>query len=141
MNMLDLHFYYESMEKLLHSGENKKADVDLMVPKFGFQDRTNLEEILQSLGVQTCFTGMADFSGMTDTPVYISRVLQESRIDVDENGVAAAAYTLVAMAKGAAIPAEREKVDFHLDRPFLYAIESRDGTVLFLGAVTEPVQN
>ena len=131
----------ESMEKLLHSGENKKADVDLMVPKFGFQDRTNLEEILQSLGVQTCFTGMADFSGMTDTPVYISRVLQESRIDVDENGVAAAAYTLVAMAKGAAIPAEREKVDFHLDRPFLYAIESRDGTVLFLGAVTEPVQN
>ena len=131
----------ESMEKLLHSGENKKADVDLMVPKFGFQDRTNLEEILQSLGVQTCFTGMADFSGMTDTPVYISRVLQESRIDVDENGVAAAAYTLVAMAKGASIPAEREKVDFHLDRPFLYAIESRDGTVLFLGAVTEPVQN
>ena len=123
------------MEKLLHSGENKKADVDLMVPKFGFQDRTNLEEILQSLGVQTCFTGMADFS-----PVYISRVLQESRIDVDENGVAAAAYTLVAMAKGAAIPAEREKVDFHLDRPFLYAIESRDGTVLFLGAVAEPVQ-
>ena len=131
----------ESMEKLLHSGENKKADVDLMVPKFGFQDRTNLEEILQSLGVQTCFTGMADFSGMTDTPVYISRVLQESRIDVDENGVAAAAYTLVAMTKGAAIPAEREKVDFHLDRPFLYAIESRDGTVLFLGTVTEPVQN
>lgn len=131
----------ESMEKLLHSGENKKADVDLMVPRFSFQDRTNLEEILQSLGVQTCFTGMADFSGMTDTPVYISRVLQESRIDVDENGVAAAAYTLVAMAKGAAIPAEREKVDFHLDRPFLYAIESRDGTVLFLGAVTEPVQN
>ena len=130
----------ESMEKLLHSGENKKADVDLMVPKFGFQDRTNLEEILQSLGVQTCFTGMADFSGMTDTPVYISRVLQESRIDVDENGVAAAAYTLVAMAKGAAIPVEREKIDFHLTRPFLYAIESRDGTVLFLGTVAEPVQ-
>lgn len=131
----------ESMEKLLHSGENKKADVDLMVPKFGFQDRTDLEEILQSLGVQTCFTGMADFSGMTNTPVYISRVLQESRIGVDEKGVEAAAYTLVALAKGAAIPVEREKVDFHLDRPFLYAIESRDGTVLFLGAVTEPVQN
>ena len=130
----------ESMEKLLHSGENKKADVDLMVPKFGFQDRTDLEEILQSLGVRTCFTGMADFSGMTDTPVYISRVLQESRIDVDENGVAAAAYTLVAMAKGAAIPVEREKIDFHLTRPFLYAIESRDGTVLFLGTVAEPVQ-
>jgi serpin B len=130
----------ESMEKLLHSGENKKADVDLMVPKFGFQDRTNLEEILQSLGVQTCFTGMADFSGMTDTPAHVSRVLQESYIGVDEKGVEAAAYTLVALAKSAAIPVEREKIDFHLTRPFLYAIESRDGTVLFLGTVAEPVQ-
>ncbi len=131
----------EKVAALLRDGEEKNADVDLMVPRFSFQDRTDLEEILQSLGVRTCFTGMADFSGMTNTPAHVSRVLQESRIDVDENGVAAAAYTLVALAKGAAIPVEREKVDFHLDRPFLYAIESRDGTVLFLGAVTEPVQN
>ena len=39
-----------------------------------------------------------------------------------------------------ASPVEREKIDFHLTRPFLYAIESRDGTVLFLGTVAEPVQ-
>ncbi len=130
----------EKVTALLRDGEEKNADVDLMVPKFRFQDRTDLEEILQSLGVRTCFTGMADFSGMTDTPVYISRVLQESYIGVDEKGVEAAAYTLVALAKSAAIPVEREKIDFHLTRPFLYAIESRDGTVLFLGTVAEPVQ-
>ena len=83
---------------------------------------------------------MADFSGMTNTPAHVSRVLQESYIGVDEKGVEAAAYTLVALAKSAAIPVEREKIDFHLTRPFLYAIESRDGTVLFLGTVAEPVQ-
>ena len=94
---------------------------------------------MMSLGARTCFTGGADFSGMTDIPAHISRVLQESYIGVDENGVEAAAYTLVAMAKGAAIPVERKKVDFHLTRPFLYAIESRDGTLLFIGTVTEPV--
>jgi serpin B len=131
----------EKVGLLLQDGEEKNADVDLMVPRFSFQDRTDLEEILQSLGVRTCFTGMANFSGMTDTPAHVSRVLQESYIGVDEKGVEAAAYTLVALAKSAAIPVDREKVDFHLTRPFLYAIESRDGMVLFLGAVTEPVQN
>ena len=130
----------EKVTALLRDGEEKNADVDLMVPKFRFQDRTDLEEILQSLGVRTCFTGMADFSGMTNTPAHVSRVLQESYIGVDEKGVEAAAYTLVALAKSAAIPVEREKIDFHLTRPFLYAIESRDGTVLFLGTVAEPVQ-
>ena len=78
---------------------------------------------------------------MTDTPAYISRVLQESHIGVDENGVVAAAYTMIEMAKNGVFPMDQETVDFHLTRPFLYAIESRDGTVLFLGAVTEPVQN
>ena len=130
----------EKVTALLRDGEEKNADVDLMVPKVRFQDRTDLEEILQSLGVRTCFTGMADFSGMTNTPAHVSRVLQESYIGVDEKGVEAAAYTLVALAKSAAIPVEREKIDFHLTRPFLYAIESRDGTVLFLGTVAEPVQ-
>lgn len=126
----------DKIGELLTGGDDVSADVDLMVPKFGFQDRTDLEEILMSLGVRTCFTGGADFSLMTDTPAYVSRVLQESYVGVDENGVTAAAYTLVAMAKNAAIFAEREKVDFHLTRPFLYAIESSDGTVLFIGTVT-----
>ena len=126
------------VKELLTGGSSSAADVDLMVPKFGFQDRTDLENILMSLGVQTCFTGGADFSLMTDTPAHVSRVLQESYIGVDENGVTAAAYTLIAMTKGASVPVEREKVDFHLTRPFLYAIISSDGIVLFIGTVTAP---
>lgn len=127
----------EKIRELLTGGSESAAIVDLMVPKFGFQDRTDLEDILMSLGVRTCFTSGADFSLMTDTLTRVSRVLQESYIGVDENGVTAAAYTLVAMNKSAALPVEREKVDFHLTRPFLYAIESWDGTVLFIGTVAE----
>ena len=130
----------ERIEGLLSGGEQVSADMDVMVPKFSFQDRTDLVDILRSLGVNTCFTGAADFSAMTDTPAHISRALQESYVGVDENGVTAAAYTMIAFVKGAVIPAEREKVDFHLTRPFLYAIESREGTVLFIGTVTAPDQ-
>ena len=129
----------ERIDELLHGGEEKNnVDVHILLPKFTFQDRTDLEETLMGLGVKTCFTGDADFSAMTSVPAHISRILQESRIGVDENGVEAAAYTMIVMPKSAAFSIDREKVDFHLTRPFLYAIESRDGTVLFLGTVTAP---
>ena len=128
----------ERIDELLNGGDKTVADVSVMVPKFSFQDRTDLEETLMDLGVRTCFTGGADFSAMTDTPAHISRVLQESHIGVDENGVTAAAYTMIVMTKSAAMFSERERVDFHLTRPFLYAIESPDGTVLFIGTVTSP---
>ena len=129
----------EKLQELLTGGtERQNVDVSLRVPRFTFQDRTDLEEALMGLGVKTCFTGDADFSTMTDTPAYISRVLQESHIGVDENGVVAAAYTMIEMAKNAGFTMNQEKVDFHLTRPFLYAIESREGTVLFIGTVVAP---
>lgn len=130
----------DKIENLLTGGEQITAMVDVMMPKFGFQDRTDLEEALLSLGVQTCFTEDADFSGITDAAVHISRVLQESRIDVNEDGVEAAAYTLIAMEKNAFMPLDRESVEFYLTRPFLYTIEGSDGTVLFIGTVTAPTE-
>ena len=45
---------------------------------------------------------------------------------------------MVAMRATGFMPVELEKIDFHLTRPFFYAIESRDGTVLFIGTVTVP---
>ena len=64
--------------------------------------------------------------------------IQESFIGIDEKGVEAAAYTMVAMAEGAMLPEELPEIDFFLTRPFLYAIEANDGTVLFIGSVTAP---
>ena len=58
---------------------------------------------------------------------------------MDEDGVEAAAYTMVAMrATGYYNPVELETIEFHLTRPFFYAIENYDGTVLFVGTVTTP---
>ena len=128
----------EKINELLRGGEEVNADVDLKVPKFTFQDRTDLEKTLMDLGVRISFTGGADFSGITDTPAHISRVLQESHIGVNEDGVEAAAYTMIALAKSSMSIEKRDKIDFHLTRPFLYTIESYDGTVLFIGTVTEP---
>jgi serpin B len=128
----------EQMHWLLHGGEEIEADVNLKLPKFRFQDRFELEETLKDLGMGIAFSGQADFSGMADFPSQISRVLQESFIGIDEKGVEAAAYTMVAMNETAALPQELPEVDYFLTRPFLYAVEAYDGTVLFIGTVTDP---
>ena len=128
----------DAIDRLLRSGTEQKYDVSLKIPKFKFQDRMELTAILSALGLNLSFSPAADFSGMSDTPCRIDSVLQESFIGVDENGVEAAAYTMVAMRATGFMPVELEKIDFHLTRPFLYAIESRDGTVLFIGTVTVP---
>ena len=130
----------ETLHALLTGGEEVRANVRMKLPKFRFQDRFNLNEPLKALGIGIAFGDKADFSGMCSTPAYISQVLQESFIGVDEKGVEAAAYTMVEMNETCALPPEDlPEIEFFLTRPFLYAIESRDGTVLFLGTVTNPV--
>ena len=128
----------ERIQTLLNDGEDIRANVSVKLPKFRFQDRFDLNDALKALGIEVAFSSSADFSGMGDFQARISRVLQESFIGVDEKGVEAAAYTMVVMAKGAALPQDLPDIDFHLTRPFLYTIESQDGTVLFIGTVTDP---
>ena len=129
----------EKLDALLRGGEAITADVSVKLPKFKFQDKLELNEVLQSLGIGIAFSPGADFTNMVESNAAISRVLQESFIGVDEKGVEAAAYTMVAMNEGAMmLPEDLPKIDFHLTRPFLYVIEAWDGTVLFIGTVTEP---
>ncbi len=128
----------DAIDKLLHAGVEKTVNVSLKLPKFEFKDKMELEKVLEALGLQKTFTPAADFSGMCDAPCCVDSVLQESYIGVDENGVEAAAYTMISVKTTAFNPVELETVNFHLTRPFFYAIESYDGTVLFIGTVTEP---
>lgn len=132
----------EAIDKLLHQGVSKNYDVSLMIPKFKFQDKMELTAVLSALGLNLSFSPMADFSGMSDTPACIDSVIQESFIGVDENGVEAAAYTMITMrVTGYVTPVELERLDFHLTRPFFFAIEGRDGSVLFIGTVNAPTEH
>lgn len=129
----------DAINKLLNVGVDKICNVSLRIPKFKFSDKMELEDVLRSMGLALSFTPDADFSGMADVPTMVDSVLQESYIGVDESGVEAAAYTMITTKyAGMFNPVQLETVNFHLDRPFLYAIQSYDGTLLFIGTVTEP---
>lgn len=113
------------------------ADINLKMPRFTLENKMDLIPALQALGMKTAFTNEADFSSMSDIATYISLVQQATRLKVDEEGSEGAAVTVIEGDLMSPLP--EEKVDFFLDRPFLFQIlEPATGTVLFMGQVGSP---
>ncbi len=113
-------------------------EVDLTMPKFEFRTQAGLSDALAGLGMPSAFDpASADFSGMTaQEALFISDVIHEAYIAVDEEGTEAAAATAVVM-RATAAPVET--VELTIDRPFLFALRDRDtGALLFMGRVTDP---
>lgn len=136
-------------EAILKSGEvsrffsseqtGERVIVELSVPKFDVASDMDLTEVLKELGIRDVFqAGTADFSPLmtNDDGGYVDQVRHATRVTIDEKGVTAAAFTVIARC-GAGIPPE-EIIHFTLDRPFIFYIESRDGLPLFTGIVNEP---
>ena len=112
--------------------------INLSLPKFDVCSNLGLIDSLASLGVTSVFdSAAADFSPLTDTAnVYVSSVEHAARVKIDEEGVEAAAYTVItAESAEAETP---QQLDFTLDRPFLFAITDTKGLPLFVGVVNEP---
>ena len=120
--------------------ENSKyMKVNLSLPKFDVSASTDLKEALQQTGLTDIFKPLGnDFSPsiVSDVPVYLDSINQDTRVTIDEEGVTAASYILLEFGAGAAAPPD-EIIDFTLDRPFLFAITSND-IPLFVGAVNNP---
>ncbi len=118
-------------------GSLSTHQVILGLPKFKTESRVELATVLAELGMPTAFTDTADFSGITTAErLFISAVIHQANIDVDEKGTTAAAATAVVM-RASAAPAE--VVTLTVDRPFLFAIrDTETGAVLFLGRIADP---
>ncbi|MDR2682843.1 MAG: serpin family protein [Dysgonamonadaceae bacterium] len=116
-------------------------DVDLYIPRFKIEYDITLNEALMQSGMGIAFTTSADFSGISDTPLCISKVKQKTYIEVNEEGTEAAAVTAIEMKfTSVGPPPEPKKVTFRADRPFLFAIqENSTGTILFMGKIGNPL--
>ena len=116
------------------------VDVQLEMPKFTFSSQFALAEMLAELGMVNAFNpGMADFSGMDGThDLYISSVIHQAFVAVDEQGTEAAAATVVFMFMSAMPVSE---IQLTIDHPFFFLIrDTASGQVLFVGRVLNPVQ-
>jgi serpin B len=113
--------------------------VDLFLPRFRFETRYYLEGPLSAMGMPDAFDKRkADFSSMTGHPdFYLSHVIHQAMIDVNEQGSEAAAATAIAMVPTGMMPAPPPI--FRADRPFIFMIVHKPtDSILFMGRVSNP---
>lgn len=131
----------DKLQAVFENGERDDAKVLLYLPKFKYGSEFKLVEALKALGVNDAFDDKADFSALSpEDGLYISDIIQQSHIGLDENGVEAAAYTMVMISK-MSMPIELEKtVELKFNRPFLFSIKAENGAILFIGVCDNPAQ-
>ncbi|XP_068084204.1 leukocyte elastase inhibitor isoform X1 [Anabrus simplex] len=111
----------------------------VVLPRFKILNTIDLKAPLQNLGMGELFTFEADFTGITDEKIAISKALQKAYIEVNEEGTEAAAVTALLL-EATSVGGPPRGV-FIADHPFMYMIiEEEKGTILFIGRVTEPVE-
>ncbi len=112
--------------------------VEVHLPKFKLEASFALKETLEGLGIKLAFTDAADFSAMDGKKdLYLSAVVHKAFVEVNEEGTVAAAATGGIMGFKSARP--EPLVVFRADHPFVFMIcDNRDGSILFLGRVTDP---
>jgi serpin B len=119
-------------------GGLRPSTLELELPRFTLRTKLELSGTLKAMGMPRAFSETeAQFGALGSGPggegLYISRVLHEVFVEVNEEGAEAAAATAVEME----VLSMPESIEFN--RPFAFMImDDTTGGVLFAGAVYDP---
>lgn len=117
-------------------------EVAVKLPKFESETEltdNQLVDFCKARGANLAFTTDADFSVMSnEMSLFITDIIQKTKIKVDEKGIEAAAATAIMMTEGCALE-EPEVKEFIADEPFKYMIltDAEDPELLFYGQLVE----
>lgn len=128
----------EFLEEAADFEDGIYGEVQWSVPKFDVSSDLDLKTTLEGLGITDVFyPERANFSPLTDLePVWLDQAKQIARVKVNEEGVEAAAVTLLADSGASAPPEDPKVCIMDLDRPFLFLIQA-EGVTLFVGVVEQ----
>lgn len=121
------------------TGNLSHEKVQVWLPKIKLNSTFGLENTLPGMGMKDAFDGSkADFSGMDGKKdLFISAVIHQAYIDVNEKGTEAAAATAVVMRKAG--PVASPPIEFRADHPFIFLIrDQQTRSILFMGRVMNP---
>lgn len=120
-------------------GRIHEREVIVSVPKFKMTSKFGLGKVLRAMGMTAAFSKNADFSGMTGSrDLFISAVVHQAYVDVNEEGTEAAAATGVVMRLTSVAPGGIPV--FRADHPFIFLIRDKtSGSILFLGRLINPL--
>jgi len=130
---------YLSEEKLSEIRTSMaEREVNVYFPKFKFETRYAMVPTFRGMEMTTIFSGSADLSGMGGKPgdLYVSDIIHQAFVEVNEEGTEAAAATVVVVG-ATAMPGP--EIEFKADHPFIFLIqENETGNILFFGLVKDP---
>lgn len=120
-----------------------ETEVRVVLPKFKFDYSSNLNQVLQSLGIRDVFTDEASLpllargSGL-EGRLKVSNIIQKAGLAVDEKGSTAFVATEVSLVNKFGDDGSK---DFIANRPFMFMIEDEiNSAILFSGKVVDPTQ-
>lgn len=113
------------------------TDMIVELPKFKVEYKTLLNDPLKALGMNRAFGAGADFSNLVEGGgPYISRVIHQTFLEVNEAGSEAAAVTVVEVIESSTIQGPNY---FSVTRPFYLIIrEVENNSILFTGKIMQP---
>lgn len=123
----------QELEEMI--GAMQTFQVDILLPRFTTSSLCLLNDPLSAMGMPLAFSeGLAEFPNMAQKrELYIYKMLQKARIEVNEQGTKAAAVTVTEMRNRSASAWSRNVV-FHATRPFVYFIVERSThSIFFMG--------
>lgn len=133
---------YESISSLkldtLMANESYDADeVHIKMPKFIVEDSNTLSDVLSNGVLNPIFKFDANFSNMSDSQLFVDRILQKTYVDVNEHGTEAAAVTAVVTKTLSMAPSDELTIkEIYLDRPFVFMIyDFENNECLFIGKI------
>lgn len=125
------------------------TDIFASIPVFKFQDKLNLTNKLQDIGITDVFSEkQADLSNLANESegLYIGQAIHQTTVDFSNDGIKASAATALIGGRGGSgcgfrynfdVPVE--KIDLTFDNPYLFLIRDKDsGDIWFVGTVYEP---
>jgi serine protease inhibitor len=92
--------------------------------------------MLSGIGLSELFSMNADFSPMSDAPLYLNKMMQDVEIEVDEKGTLAQAVTIIyltSLSENVKKDKNSTMAEFYANRPFIYFIRDYFGSICFAG--------
>ena len=116
----------------------RSTEGQIGLPRFKLEFSAELNKPLNSLGMKKAFQPhVAEFSGISATPLHIDMIKHKSFVEVNEEGTEAAAATGIAM-ETTAVHVPEKTFEMILDRPFLFLIEDAPTReILFAGILND----
>jgi serpin B/serpin B11/12 len=113
------------------------TSVEVHIPKFTQRKKTDLVPLMKKMGVTDLFSQEARLDNMieiTQPVTYVSTMVHEAVVVIDEIGTEAAATTVAVMRLESCSRTKREPVVFYANHPFMYYIKHvPTKTLLFVG--------